>query len=100
MSLQHCPRCCQAPSHSGNMKAQLHNKIFGVSQKFWLVLENCLERLCDSSVAEDIKHKYHLLTEQLTDKSQRMNQPKEGDEPARVEELSPRGYWSWIKSNQ
>eukprot|EP01053_Blabericola_migrator_P001559 Blabericola_migrator_1__1558@NODE_1410_length_4610_cov_207_185560_g478_i7_p1_GENE_NODE_1410_length_4610_cov_207_185560_g478_i7NODE_1410_length_4610_cov_207_185560_g478_i7_p1_ORF_typecomplete_len1107_score279_72HBB/PF06777_11/1_2e04HBB/PF06777_11/0_38_NODE_1410_length_4610_cov_207_185560_g478_i711004420 len=72
------------PNMEAQLQAVMRNHISGVNRKFWPVLESCLEQLCDSSVAKDIKQKYHVLTEQLTNKSQLMNQLKEEDQPTSV----------------
>eukprot|EP01053_Blabericola_migrator_P002050 Blabericola_migrator_1__2049@NODE_1560_length_4275_cov_47_961264_g1022_i0_p1_GENE_NODE_1560_length_4275_cov_47_961264_g1022_i0NODE_1560_length_4275_cov_47_961264_g1022_i0_p1_ORF_typecomplete_len1126_score237_15_NODE_1560_length_4275_cov_47_961264_g1022_i07684145 len=82
------------PDEKAELLAVMHNRISDVNQKFWPILANCLAQLCDSSVVEDIRSKYHVLTEQLSGKSQRMMQATGDDQLASVEESSSEGFWS------
>eukprot|EP01053_Blabericola_migrator_P002410 Blabericola_migrator_1__2409@NODE_1679_length_4024_cov_24_980541_g1080_i1_p1_GENE_NODE_1679_length_4024_cov_24_980541_g1080_i1NODE_1679_length_4024_cov_24_980541_g1080_i1_p1_ORF_typecomplete_len913_score213_74_NODE_1679_length_4024_cov_24_980541_g1080_i1422780 len=86
------------PDKKAHQQAAMHDRLAGVSRKFWPALESCLKSLCDSTVVEDIKSKAQTLTKQLTAASIRASQLASDAESTTVKDLSSDSYWSRLYS--
>eukprot|EP01053_Blabericola_migrator_P008641 Blabericola_migrator_1__8640@NODE_452_length_8338_cov_76_789143_g354_i0_p1_GENE_NODE_452_length_8338_cov_76_789143_g354_i0NODE_452_length_8338_cov_76_789143_g354_i0_p1_ORF_typecomplete_len1120_score194_90_NODE_452_length_8338_cov_76_789143_g354_i041157474 len=83
------------PDKKALLQASMYSRIAEVSRKFWPALEGCLERLCDSTVVEDLKSKDELLRKQLMAKSLLAGQLEQS---VGVKDSSSESVWSRMTS--
>eukprot|EP01053_Blabericola_migrator_P002528 Blabericola_migrator_1__2527@NODE_1711_length_3946_cov_99_832173_g1106_i0_p1_GENE_NODE_1711_length_3946_cov_99_832173_g1106_i0NODE_1711_length_3946_cov_99_832173_g1106_i0_p1_ORF_typecomplete_len1124_score215_81_NODE_1711_length_3946_cov_99_832173_g1106_i02813652 len=82
------------PDKKARLQASMYSRIAGVSRKFWPALEGCLEKLCDSTIVEDIRSKEGNLRKHLVAKSLHAGQLNSDEESAIVKDTSPESLWS------
>eukprot|EP01053_Blabericola_migrator_P010967 Blabericola_migrator_1__10966@NODE_634_length_7135_cov_65_670770_g465_i0_p1_GENE_NODE_634_length_7135_cov_65_670770_g465_i0NODE_634_length_7135_cov_65_670770_g465_i0_p1_ORF_typecomplete_len1097_score228_09Inhibitor_I34/PF10466_9/0_065Inhibitor_I34/PF10466_9/4_6e03DnaI_N/PF07319_11/0_45_NODE_634_length_7135_cov_65_670770_g465_i037837073 len=86
------------PDKEAQLQAAMHNRIAGVSRKFWPTLESCSKNLCDATVVENIKSKAQRLTKQLTASLLRADETTIDAESTTADNSSAETYWGQIYS--